>query len=103
MAVEASFAKELSSFEDSDDGLLALFGDDENLDPSLLNIENCIGDASLGKNDLVFLNFNMTLPSPTLARKLFGSNKVFSGFGMKSSAPDRPSLVNLARCRQTGN
>jgi len=103
MAIEASFAKELSRFQYPDNCFLALFRDNENLDPSLLNIENCIGDVSLGKNDLVFLNFNMTLPSPTLARKLFGSNKVFSGFGMKSSAPDRPSLVNLARCRQTGN
>ncbi|HJY52172.1 MAG TPA: hypothetical protein VJ349_26535, partial [Stellaceae bacterium] len=87
--IEASFAEELSGLQNSDHGFLALFGDDENLDPSLLNIENCISDVSLGKNDLVFLNFNMTLPSPTLARKLFGSNKLFSDFGMKSSAPDR--------------
>jgi hypothetical protein len=34
------------------------------------------------------LNFDMTLPSPTLARKLFGSNGLFSDFGMIFSAPD---------------
>jgi hypothetical protein len=66
MAIEASFAKELSRLQDSDHGFLALFGNNENLDPSLLNIKNGIG----------------------LARKSFGSNSLFAAFVMKSSAPD---------------
>ena len=57
MTIEASFAKELSRFQNSDHGFLALLGDNENLDPSLLNIENGICGVSLLKNDLVPVKF----------------------------------------------
>jgi hypothetical protein len=83
-----SFAEELSRFEDSDHRFLALFGDNENLDPPLLNIET-VSAASPCENTTWFLSsFNMALPSPTLARKSFGSNELFAAFGMKSSKPD---------------
>ena len=55
MAIEASFAKELSRFQDSDHGFLALFGDNEDLDPSLLNIKNRVRGLSLRENDLVLV------------------------------------------------
>jgi hypothetical protein len=57
MAIEASFAKELSRFQDSDHGFLALLGYHENLDPSLLNIEDGICGVSLREDDLVPVKF----------------------------------------------
>jgi len=69
MAVEASFAEELSSFEDSDHCLLALFGDDENLDPSLLNIENRICGVSLRKHHPVRVEFQYGFAVPDLGEK----------------------------------
>jgi uncharacterized protein YdcH (DUF465 family) len=69
MAVEASFAKELSGFQNPDHRFLALFGEHENLDPSLLNIENRVCDASLRKNDLVLLKFQYGFPLADLREK----------------------------------
>jgi hypothetical protein len=91
-----SFAEELSRFEDSDHRFLALFGDNENLDPPLLNIET-VSAASPCENTTWFLSsFNMALPSPTLARKSFGSNELFAAFGMKSSQMEDLSLAGPA-------
>src|SRR5690348_13395991 len=70
MAVEASFTKELSGFQDSDHGFLALLGDNENLDRSLLNIENCIRDVALRKHDLVLVKFRYGLAVADLGEKL---------------------------------
>jgi hypothetical protein len=83
MAVQATFPEELSGLHDSDHCFLALLGDDENLDLSLLDIEDGIW-ASPCENTWHLSNFNMVLPSPTLARKFFGSNVVFGAFGMKA-------------------
>ena len=72
MAIQASFAKELSSFQDSDHCFLALFRDNENLDPSLLNIENCIRDVSLRKNGLVLVKFQNGFALADFGEKEFG-------------------------------
>ena len=69
MAIEASFTKELSRFQYPNNCFLALFRDNENLDPSLLNIENCISDVSLGKNDLVFFEFQYDFTLADLGKK----------------------------------
>jgi hypothetical protein len=82
MAIQASFAEELSGLHDSDHGFLALLGDNENLDLSLLDIENSICGVPA-----FFSKFNMVVPSPTLARKRFGSNKLFAAFDMRPLAP----------------
>ena len=37
---------------------LALFGDDDNLDPALLNIEDAVCRIALGEYDLVLAKFN---------------------------------------------
>ena len=87
MAIQASFAEELSGLHDSDHGLLALLGDNENLDLSLLDIENSICGVPLRKTAAFFSKFSMVVPSPTLARKRFGSNKLFAAFDMRPLAP----------------
>src|SRR5271154_3228954 len=71
MTIEASFAKELSGFEDSDYGFLALLGDNENLDPSLLNIEHGIRGVSLRKDDLVLVKFENGFALADLGEKEF--------------------------------
>jgi hypothetical protein len=49
-----------------------------------------IGDLASRFSAIVYflLNFNMVLPSPTLARNSFGPNWLFAAFGMNPSAPD---------------
>jgi hypothetical protein len=71
MAIEASFTKELSRFNYPDNCFLALFRDNENFDPSLLNIENRIGDVSLGKNDLGFSEFQYDFTLADFGKKAF--------------------------------
>jgi hypothetical protein len=71
MAIEASFAKELSRLQDSDHGFLALFGNNENLDPSLLNIKNGIGGLSLRKDHLVPVKFQDDFALADLGEKEF--------------------------------
>ena len=53
MTIEASLPKELSRSHYPDNRFLALFRDNENLDPSLLNLENRIGGVSLRENTLI--------------------------------------------------
>jgi hypothetical protein len=71
MAVEASFAEKLSGFQNSDHRVLALFGDNENLDPSLLNIENRICGVPLRKHDLVLGKFQYGFALADLGEKEF--------------------------------
>src|ERR1700739_2532531 len=80
MAIEASFAKELSRFQDSDYGFLALFRDDEDLDPTLLNIENCIRDVSLREDDLVPVKLQNGLAFADLGEKQFWIKQGFRRF-----------------------
>ena len=71
MAIKASLAEELSGFQDTDHGFLALFGDYENLDPPLLNIENRIRDISLRKNDFVVVKIQNGFALADLGEKEF--------------------------------
>ena len=81
MAIEASFAEELSGLHDSDHGFLALLGDDENLDPSLLDIENSIRGVALRETRPAFLsNFNMVFALADLGEKEFWIKQAFRSF-----------------------
>ena len=53
MAIHAPFAEELSGLKDRDDGFLALFGEDSQLDPTLLNVEHGVRDIALLEHFLV--------------------------------------------------
>src|SRR5579872_2204242 len=89
MAVEASFAKELSGFQDANHRFLALLGDDENLDPSLLNIENRIRGVPLREHDLVPVKFQYGF--------------ALADLGMRSSKSDgdpQSSRLGIMRVRQ---
>ena len=102
MAIEASFAKELPSFQDSDHCLLALFGDNENLDSSLLNIENRICGIALRKNHPVPVKIQYGFAVPDLGEKTFWIKYSFrrswheapgARYGLKFSRPG-PSLLS---------
>jgi hypothetical protein len=71
MAIEASFTKELSRFHYPDNCFLALFRDNENFDPSRLNIENRICDVALRKHDLVLVEFRYRFALADLGEKEF--------------------------------
>ena len=80
MAIEASFAEELSGLHDSDHGFLALLGDNENLDPSLLDIENSIRGVALRKNDRVLVKFQYGCALADLGEKEVWIKQAFRRF-----------------------
>jgi hypothetical protein len=57
LAGQASFAEEIADVQKGDDSLLALLGDDRELDLALLDIEDAVGGISLPENALVCLVF----------------------------------------------
>ena len=80
MAIQATFAEELSGLHDSDHRFLALLGDDENLDLPLLDIENSICGVALRKHDLVLVEFQYGLAVADLGEKEFWIKCVFRRF-----------------------
>jgi hypothetical protein len=74
VAVHAAFAEELARLQNRDHGFLALFGQDSELDLTFLNVEDRVGDVALLEYVLIFNELSTAFPSPTLARKTFGSN-----------------------------
>ena len=72
MAVHAAFAEEMSGLKDRDDGFLALFGQDSELDLSFLNVKHSVRDVALRKHNLIFLKFNNSLPHADFGEKYFG-------------------------------
>ena len=57
MAIETSFAKKVTGFQDCNHRFLALLGNDSELDLALLDVENCVRDLPLRKNDLILSIF----------------------------------------------
>jgi hypothetical protein len=55
MTIQATLTQELSGFEQADDGFLALFGQDRELDTSAQDVANRICRLTLTKDVLVFL------------------------------------------------
>jgi hypothetical protein len=74
MAIQASFAKKLTWSQDCNHRLLALLGNDSELDLALLDVKNRVRDLPLWENNLILVEFGYRFPSPTLARNVLGSN-----------------------------
>src|SRR5579863_5942716 len=70
MAIHAAFAEEMPGLEDRDDGLLALFGQDGELDLPLLNIKYRLRDIALFEDFLVLVKFEDHLPVTDFGEKL---------------------------------
>jgi hypothetical protein len=94
MAIQASFAEELSGFQDSDHGFLALLGHNANLYLSLLDIENSIRGVALRKDDLVLVKFQYGCALGDLGEKEFWIKQVFRGFRHEPLVPG--SCLSLA-------
>lgn len=74
MTIETPLAKELTGFQNPDDRFLALIRNDDDLDPTFLDVKYCIGRLTLGKDDLILREFRYRFATPTFARKFCGSN-----------------------------
>jgi hypothetical protein len=72
MAIHAALAKELARSQNADDGFLALFRDDNNLDPTTLNVKNRVRRVALRENDLILVECNNGLSFANLGEKFLG-------------------------------
>jgi hypothetical protein len=77
MAVHAAFTEEMSGLQDRDDGFLALFGQDSQLDLAFLNLEHRVRDFALLEHVLVLVKFKDRLPGPHFGEKTLGVKHVF--------------------------
>lgn len=80
MAVQATFPEELSGLHDSDHCFLALLGDDENLDLSLLDIEDGIRGVALRKYHLALVEFQYGLAVADLGERVLWIKRGFRRF-----------------------
>ena len=72
MTVHAALAKELAGLKHAHDRFLALLGDDDDLQPALLNIIDRVGRVPLGKHDLVLAILDNGLSFADLGEKFPG-------------------------------
>ena len=71
MAVETSFAKEVTRPEEADDCLLAALRNNRELDLTLLDVKNRVRNVTLGKNNLILLTFRYCFSIANLSEKYF--------------------------------
>jgi len=72
MAIESPLAEGLARFQHPDDRLLALLGQDSELDTTFLNVKNRIRHVSLLEDVLAFLKFQDRFARPYHGEKGFG-------------------------------
>src|SRR5216684_7831902 len=72
MAIQTSFAKKVAGSQDRDDCLLALLGNDRELDLAFLDVKNRVRDLSLRKNNLILPIFGYRFSLAHLGEKYFG-------------------------------
>src|SRR5450432_1386680 len=92
MAIEASFAKELTGPEDADDRFLPLLGNDGELDLALLDVKDRVRGVTLRKNDFILLEFGYRFSLAHLGKK-FPWIKRSPGFSPQNAhgcSPKRP-------------
>ena len=75
MAVQTSFADELTWAQDCNHCLLALRGNDSELDLALLDVEDRVRDLALREDNFTLLEFGYCFPLAGLGEKYLGSNK----------------------------
>jgi hypothetical protein len=72
MTIEASFPEEMAGPHDGDDGLLALVGNDGELDPAFLDVEDRVCGVSLGEHNGALAKFGNRLALADIGEKRFG-------------------------------
>jgi hypothetical protein len=72
MAIEASFAKELTGAEDADHSFLPLLGNDGELDSAFLDVKHGVRSIALRKNDLILLEFGYRFSFAHFGKKFPG-------------------------------
>src|SRR4029453_1449468 len=85
MAIQTRFAKKLTRSEDCNDRFLALLGNDSELDLALLDVENCVRNLSLRKNNLILPIFGYRFSFAHLGEKYFGIERGFNSLPHKGS------------------
>src|ERR1700736_4998322 len=85
MAIQTSFAKKVAGSQDRNDCLLALLGNDGELDLPLLNVKNRIRDLSLRKDSLILPILGYCFPLAHLGEKYFGIKRGFNSLPHKAS------------------
>jgi hypothetical protein len=88
VAIHAAFAEEMSGLKDCNDGLLALFGQDSELDLALLDVKDCLRDVALLENFLVLVKFEDRFPVTDFGEKDLGVKDV-----LRRIAHNRPPLA----------
>jgi len=78
MAIQTSFAKELTGSQDCDYRFLALLGNDSELDLALLDVKNGVRDLSLGKDNLILPISRYRLAPTHLGEKYLGIKRGFN-------------------------
>jgi hypothetical protein len=86
VTVHATFTEKLAGLEDRDNGFLALFGKDGELDLAFLNIIHGIGDIALLEHLLVRLDFENRLSGSDF-RKESLRIKLIIGWRRQQQAP----------------
>ena len=71
MAIQTSFAKKVTRFQNTYDRFLAPLGNDSELNLALLNIKNRVRLAALRKNNLVFVILGYRFPIAHFGEKYF--------------------------------
>ena len=71
MAIQTSFAKKVTRFQNTYDCFLAPLGNDGELDLALLNIKNRVRLAALRKNNLVLVILRLSFSHRPLWREIF--------------------------------
>ena len=105
MTIQATFSEELACFQDSDDSFLALLGNNENLDPPRLNVEDRVGDLALHEDGLALREVKDGLSGAYSGEKIFGLKlvaRLLAHLGASfTRSPCRHGGVHLARLQQT--
>ena len=70
MTIETPLAKELTGFQNPDDRFLALIRNDDDLDPTFLDVKYCIGRLTLRKDDLILREFRYRFAHPDFCEKI---------------------------------
>jgi hypothetical protein len=85
MAIQTSFAKKVTWFQDCNDRFLALLGNDSELDLALLDVKNRVRNISLRENNLIIPVFGYRFSLAHLGEKYFGIKRGFNSLPHKGS------------------
>src|SRR5882672_11809236 len=93
MAIQTSFAKEMTRLEDCDYGFLSLLGNNGQFDLAFLDVENRVGGFSLREHNLPPLIFGYRFSLADLSEKYLGVKRDLTSLPHKGSPLARQGWV----------